>query len=287
MSLVHRDLSAADLPRLAALYVAYDTVELGAPEMELDDLALLLGLAGAEHRAVEADGQLVGFAHIDAAGEGESAVDPAYADAALLHAELMEWLVRRGRDRGLQQLEHWAGARPDGAAVVLGTAGFVHARTMWQMRRELRDLTPPQWPAGVELRPFVRNRDARPVWEVMTRAFAGRFGSHARSLAEWEERALRPGVDVLCGVAEDRVVAAAVVSERNGGGHVDQLAVDEDWQGKGLARALLHAAFARDAAAGLPTTRLVVDGENDTARRLYEQVGMAVEREYRRWELDL
>ncbi|MCW2606025.1 MAG: hypothetical protein JWO60_718, partial [Frankiales bacterium] len=42
--------------------------------------------------------------------------------------------------------------------------------------------------------------------------------------------------------------------------------------------------FRRDAAAGLATTSLTVDGENAGARRLYEGVGMGVVEEYRCWE---
>lgn len=285
--MLHRDVTAADLPRLVELYVAYDTVELGAPEMELDDLETMLTLTGAEHHGVEVDGVLMGFADIDGGGEVETAVDPSYADAAVLQRQLVDWAIARGRARGCARLEHWAGPGPGGAGLLLSDAGFVHARTMWQLRRELAGLTAPAWPAGVAVRAFDRERDAVGVWEVMTRGFAGRFGSHHRPFDEWQERALRPGVDVVCAVAGDGVVAAAVTSERNGGGHVHQLAVDPDWQGRGLAKALLHEAFSRDAAAGRTSTSLVVDGENDTARRLYEGVGMVVEREYRRWELAL
>ena len=287
MNVVHRDVTTADLPRLAALYVAYDTVELGAPEMELDDLETMLTLTGAEHLGVEVDGVLLGFADIDGGGEVETAVDPSYAEAAVLQRQLVDWAVARGRARGCARLEHWAGPGPGGAGLVLEAAGFVHARTMWQLRRDLTGLTAPTWPDGVAVRPFTEDRDAVLVWELMTQAFAGRFGSHLRPLESWRERTLRPGVDVVCAAAGDRVVGAAVTSERGGGGHVHQLAVAPDWQGRGVAKALLHEAFRRDAGAGRASTSLVVDGENDTARRLYERVGMAVEREYRRWELDL
>jgi ribosomal protein S18 acetylase RimI-like enzyme len=51
--------------------------------------------------------------------------------------------------------------------------------------------------------------------------------------------------------------------------------------------ALLHEVFRRDGAAGLARTTLTVDGENESANRLYLRAGMRVTAEYRRWERDV
>lgn len=121
----------------------------------------------------------------------------------------------------------------------------------------------------------------------MRRAFSGVPGSHARPYDEWERLVLDGGYRVLCAVEDDRLLAAATHADRLGDGYVGQLAVDENARGRGLARGLLQTCFALDAAAGRPRTTLSVDGENDTARRLYDGLGMDVAQEFRRWERDL
>jgi ribosomal protein S18 acetylase RimI-like enzyme len=113
------------------------------------------------------------------------------------------------------------------------------------------------------------------------------YGSHQRPYDEWALFALGDGRDVICAAAGDDLIGVAAVGARNGEGHVAQLAVLSAARGRGVASALLHEAFRRDAAAGLEATALSVDGENVGARRLYERAGMSVEREYRRWERDI
>jgi ribosomal protein S18 acetylase RimI-like enzyme len=185
-------------------------------------------------------------------------------------------------------MEHWAGARTDGAALLLADAGYEHARTMWRMRRELvGDLPAPVWPAGVEARTADYDREAREVFELVMRGFAGTFGSHQRPYEEWAGMALAEGRSAIVAVEGHSLIGVATVGPRNGEGHVNQLTVDPAHRGRGLALALLHEAFRRDAAAGYPATALTVDGENDNARRLYEKAGMTVVSEFRRWERDV
>jgi ribosomal protein S18 acetylase RimI-like enzyme len=285
---VRRPATAADAADIAKIYTAYDTVELGAPETDLDDVETMLGLEGSDQVVADAAGQVVGFAEVSRSGEVETIVDPSHDEERELHRDLLRWVVDRAAERGIDRIEHWAGTRRDGAAALLTEAGFEHARTLWRMGRATREVPPESvLPAGVELRPFDRDRDARDVWSVIQTSFAGAYGSHVRPFEEWERLVLGRGYDALLAVEEGRVIAVATVGVNNGDGHVGQLGVLPEHRGRGLAKALLTAAFRRDASLGFARTTLTVDGANDHARRLYESVGMSVEKEFRRWERDL
>ncbi|MDT7570697.1 MAG: mycothiol synthase [Actinomycetota bacterium] len=274
------------MPALAKIYPAYDVLEFGQQEMELADIESMLAVEDSENIVAE-DGGLVGFADLAANGELETLVDPSYPDAKTLHAELLAWGVQRARERGITRLEHWSGTTPTSAAPLLRAAGFAEARTMWRMQRELSgELPVPVWPAGVALRPLELERDGREVWQVVMTSFAGTYGSHPRPYDNWVLLALSGGYDVVCAVEDDVIIGVATTGPRGGDGHVGQLGVLPDQRGRGLALALLHECFRRDAAAGYTATTLTVDGENSTARRLYEKAGMRVTKEYRRWERD-
>ena len=278
-----------DVDALVALYTSYDAVELGEAEIEADDLRAMLASDNGEPHVVDRDGRVVAFADLGATGEAETVVDLDLPDAADLQAELLGWVLTRARERGIRRLEHWAGPRDDGAAVRLAGAGYAHARTMWKMVRPLDgDLPQPAWPDGVDVRPFDPDRDGRTVWELVQRGFAGSFGSHERPFEDWALYALGgEDKDAVQAVEDGALVGVATRSVRGGDGHVNQLTVDPSQRGRGLALALLHEVFRRDAADGRPATTLTVDGENAHARRLYDKAGMRVAGEYRRWERDV
>jgi ribosomal protein S18 acetylase RimI-like enzyme len=288
VTLTRRDAQPNDAARITQLYAAYDAVEFGYQELELDDVERMLAIEGSNRCIVEDAERLLGYADVGRSGEVETLVDPAYVGARELQADLIEWVIENARARGLTRVEHWAGTGAEGAGALLTAAGFVHARSMWRLRRSVTEPLPePRWPTGVALRAFNPETDARVVWQVVQTSFAGTYGSHQRPYDEWALFALGEGRDVICSVEHGEIIGIAAVGARNGEGHVGQLAVLPGARGRGLATALLHEAFRRDAAAGLEATTLEVDGENDTARRLYEKAGMAVDREYRRWERDV
>ena len=287
MATTRRTATLDDTAALLGMYEAFDAIEFGAPEIELDDITDMLTREDGEHVLVEDSGRVIGYADITAGGEVETLVDPRYDGARDLHRELLAWVVERGTERGLGRLEHWAGTAADGAAPVLAEAGFAHARTLWRMTRTVDGAVPePVWPAGVELRAFDRERDAREVWQVVQTSFDGTFGSHRRSFEEWSSMVLDRYVP-LCAVEAGAIVGVATTSVRSEAGHVGQLAVLPGQRGRGIALALLLECFRRDTERDLPATRLTVDGENASARRLYEKAGMSVAGEYRRWERDV
>jgi ribosomal protein S18 acetylase RimI-like enzyme len=286
--LTRRPAAATDLEALTALYAAYDEIELGGPEMDAADIAAMLSVDGSQNLVLEDDGRLVGFADVGRSGEVETLVDLSRPDAADLQHDLLGWVLEQSRQLGLDRVEHFAGARPDGSGRRLAAAGFEHVRTVWRMRRALEGPLPePVWPAGVEVRPFDGDRDGRAVWSLVQRGFAGTFGSHERPFQEWAAYSLGPEKDAVCAYEDGALIAVATTGPRVGEGHVMQLTVDHPHRGRGLALALLHEAFRRDAAAGRTATSLTVDGENAHARRLYDKAGMAVTQEFHRWERDV
>ena len=288
MTLVRRPAESSDLDALEALFVAYDTWEFGRVEMERDDIRAMLELPGSQQLVLERDGRVIGYADLAPNGEGESAAHPDDAEVADLHRELLGWLADGARALGKERLEHWSGPRPDGASQRLTSQGFEHVRTAWQMRRGLDgELPEPVWPGTASVAPFEEARDAEQVWDLITRGFAGQFGSHPRPFEEWRHLALRPGSSVIRVVEEGRLLGVSVNVPRASEGYVLQLAVEPSARGRGLGLALLHETFRRDQAAGLPATALGVDGQNDNARKLYEKAGMSVVEEFRRWDLVL
>jgi dTDP-4-amino-4,6-dideoxy-D-galactose acyltransferase len=146
------------------------------------------------------------------------------------------------------------------------------------------------------VRPF-RPADL-PVLEVVageshtdTRFFADpRFDrERARELyRRWVVRdcSERPA-DVL--VADDRGRAEGYVTcdrAADGGGQIGLIAVSGTARGRGLGAALVAAALARFAAAGLGDCTVVTQGRNQSARRLYERAGFELRRAevwFHRW----
>jgi len=282
-----RRTTADDLDAVLALYLAYDLQEMGAADMDADDVGPMLEDDSRESVLAYTGGRPLGFASLTGAGEAETVVDPGGPDPDGLQRELLRWVLERATARGANRLHHWAGSRPEGAARLLTEAGFVHARTSWRMVRSLDgELARPPLPSGVVLGLREPSRNEREVWALVESAFGRSFGRTPRTFDEWA-RAMGPKRVAVCAIEEGRLVGVAVTIAHAEEGYVPQLAVDADRRGRGVAQALLHEVFRRDQAAGLPLTALNVDGENDGARRLYEKAGMHVDREYRRWERDV
>jgi ribosomal protein S18 acetylase RimI-like enzyme len=73
-----------------------------------------------------------------------------------------------------------------------------------------------------------------------------------------------------------------------GEAHVDTLGVLSAYRGRGVGRALLSVAFADAVRRGRSHVGLGVDSESPTgATRLYESVGMSVDRVLLAWELEV
>jgi mycothiol synthase len=167
--------------------------------------------------------------------------------------------------------------------------GYRVVRHSFRMRIELGAPVPaPEWPDGIELVPFERDRDARAVYDADTEAFEDHWEFVRTPYAEWahwflDGEAYDPALwfiardgDEIAGVALCRLHAG-----ETGVGYVNDLAVRRPWRRRGIALALLRHAFDEFRRRGCHAVTLGVDAENTTgAVRLYERAGMTPDRRH-------
>ena len=171
--------------------------------------------------------------------------------------------------------------------------GYFPKRYHWRMEINLQEAPPaPVFPAGVELRPFVRDDHAVAVWQAQNESFRDHWGSRDVTFEEFtHSRFEDPEFDPsLWAIAwEGNEVAGFSLNRfRMGIGWVRTLGVRRPWRKKGLGLALLQHSFGEFYKRGKPTIGLGVDASNPTgATRLYQRAGMHVASEFLTYEKEL
>lgn len=255
----------ADIDEVAALYAARDRALRGEVRSSRDELAAHWPAGG---------GWIVpdaGFAAVDRDGELRLCVVPS-AQAAATAATLIAAAASGRRER----LEAVVDAADAAAVTALERAGFAREHEVIEMTRELEATeSPSAAPAGVTLRTFDNDRDARAVHACLVAAFAGSHES-VMPFERWHPWLTSdPAYDPEVVIVADAGGAVAGVAQCWVDGWVKDLAVMPDARGRGLGEALLREAFARLAARGVRRCGLKVDADNPTgAPRLYARVGM-------------
>jgi mycothiol synthase len=219
---------------------------------------------------------------------------PALLDLAVVR------LAERARQAGYTKVVTSAGCHADDEqyAATLRSRGFRYARTFNDLRIDLPSDEPVEQSSlvDVEVTGFTgTDEDWRQLHVVMNRGFADHWGfapttcADFRADAEAEPHGDRPQWRVA--VADERLVGAARASGRNAevrGGWIAELAVLPEYRGRGVARALLRASFEAYRQVGRDWVGLAVDSANGTgAVRLYESVGMRLERQIYAYERDV
>lgn len=230
-------------------------------------------LARDDRVAVE-DGAIVGFVAVERLDEGRVWLE--------LHGEpvdeLLDWALPHADGRILSG--GWHGNRAVAAA--LTRRGFTLVRHSYRMAIELDGTQPrPEWPAGVQIRPFVPG-DERLVYETHMETFEDSWEHVRQSYEEWAHWWVeRPGFDPtlwFIAMTKDEVAGIAlcrVSPEAPDTGWIGVLGVRRRWRRKGLGRALLLHAFRDFGVRGCSRAVLGVDAESLTgANVLYESVGM-------------
>jgi len=152
--------------------------------------------------------------------------------------------------------------------------------------------------AVAELRAW-EDGDFEPMAELIVAAYRGHpdsqindhYGNTAGALRFLKNIVLFPGcgvfqadasvVAVAAGGGEGPLLGAVLTSQvARGVGHVTQVCVRPEWQGRGLGRALLEAALRRLEAKGCHGASLTVTAENRGAISLYRSMGFAVIKEF-------
>jgi mycothiol synthase len=238
------------------------------------------------------EGRLVGYAHLDRgeAAEGASAEVVVHPDArrrgvgrALISA------LRTATDSGPLRLwshGHLAAARDFAAA-----DGFTNVRELWQMRRPLGADAPPlpavTLPDGFAARTFLPGRDEQVWLAVNARAFASHPEQGRMTLDDLLLREAEPWFDPAGFILVEQVapqppaLAAFHWTKVHGHegsvhppvGEVYVVAVDPEYQGSGLGRAVTLLGLHHLQDRGLPSAMLYVDGDNAAAVATYTRLG--------------
>jgi len=292
-----------DLDALLALARADEAAAVGSSSVTRVEVAELLAPA---HTTAQDDQRVV----IDAAGgllawglvwdhnrTDHQDVD-VYCSPALgsetVRGALLDWLVarlgQRARAAGYARIVADAGCYHDDTryASTLRSRGFTYVRTFHRLRIDLQPHQPVSvsTPPGVQVVPF---EPAEDTWwalhAVLQHSFAEHWGYVPVAYDAFRaSHAADPAPDLplwRVALAEGRMVGVASASGRNAedaGGWVADLGVLASHRGRGIARALLQAAFEANRQAGRTWVGLMVDTENATgAVGLYESVGMRQE----------
>lgn len=271
----------ADLPAVAELQARYETAWFGRPEHDADEVKEQLDLAD-EIVLLEKDGRVIGVGARWRTGSSVM-VDP--QSNGSVRQPFLAWLAETeasntevlDRDEALRSALAAAGWRPAFSAFDL----IRPVSADWQFAA-------PEWPPGVEPRPFTPS-DAEAVHELiyLDAGWADVPGHHARDFDEWHRIFLAGrGADEPPVIAwrDGRPVGAALLRLfSDGTGWVAQLAVARSERGQGLGRALLLEGFRRMRAAGATSLGLAVMAANRGALQLYLGVGLTIDREWQTW----
>jgi mycothiol synthase len=258
------------------------------------------GDAPAVHLFARADGQLVGYAHVDTtdAVEGASAelaVHPLHRRQGTGRA-LVKAAMRVANERADGRLRLWAhGDHPSASALAI-SLGFRRTRVLFQMRRSLlAPLAEPVLPPGVRLRPFVPGQDDEAWLALNAAAFATHPEQGKWTLDDLRIRIQEPWFDAagfLLAVDADDTLVGFHWTKVHGGqateghahepiGEVYVLGVAPDAKGAGLGAALTLAGLRHLRGRGLTQAMLYVDESNHRAVALYERLGFV------RWSTDV
>ena len=271
-----RTYTSADLADVVALHQAWDTHFFGHPEH--DESEVLEDIERLEHSLLlHDDDRLVAAAWWW--GNHTTVVVDLTVDTGPLYDVIVPWLVETGA-HSLESLD-----RDTDLLAALQRHGWRHDHSGFELIRSLEDWVPenPVWPDDVRLTGIDDPAAAHELLYEHT-GWLDVIGHLYRPLDEWQSLFLNDTTppeqqvalwqgDLLVGIALTRLFS-------DGGGWVPQIAVRNEFKGRGLGRQLLLEAFQRQVAAGASTLGLGVSATNRDALRLYLSVGLTVEREW-------
>ena len=280
-----------DVGAVVDLIAAVERSMLGVAHIQRADIASLWstdiftpeldGVAILEAGRLVAAAQLYGrkadvHVHPDATGRG-------------LGRGLRAWTEARARERGEPRVGQTVPDPNRGAIRLLTESGYVPTYSAWVLRIDHSDRPPePRLPQGVRIRAF-RPGDERQAYRVIEDAFAEWPGRSPTSFDDWRALTIRredfAPTNFLVAEQGSLIVGAALLIE-DGEIWVDKLAVRRDVRDRGIARALLAAAFVRSFELGYATTGTSTDSRTG-ARTLYEKLGMTVREHYTHHALGL
>ena len=203
----------------------------------------------------------------------------------------LAWAESLAMQRGADGVRAKTADRNAEGRALLTSRGYVRVRSSFTMGRDLvadEDAGAP--PSGVLIRAFETGRDEHALHEVYEASFADHWGYRSSPYPTFEAGMYGaedwdPSLAFLAefgGQVVGHVVALSFAGEAN----IESVGVVPARRGRGIAKALLHRAFAELAERGHLEVRLGVDAQNPTgAVALYESVGMRPYRSYDTFDL--
>ena len=173
--------------------------------------------------------------------------------------------------------------------------GYIPLRYYWRMEINLTaPPASPNFPEGIELRPFVKDEHARAVLDAQNESFRDHWGNHAETYEQWAprkfgRREFDPSLWMIAWEGPSGEIAGFSQNSYRGGiGWIGTLGVRRPWRKRGLGEALLLHSFAEFYKRGTTTIGLGVDAQNPTgATRLYQKIGMHAVSEFVVYEKEL
>jgi len=255
------------------------------------------GAVGLVARATDADGALLGYAHLSGDGGSQFAVelvvpeaavdvraDPTPVDVADVLLDAVEEVVT---ERGGGLLRLWAALADETDDARAKAHRFVLERELLQMRCAL-PLAPLEAPlfagTSTELRSFRPGLDEEAWLTTNNRAFASHPEQGHWTLDTLVEREREPWFDPdgFVVLESGGRLAGSCWTKVHGTvdppmGEIYVISVDPDFHGRGWGRALTRAGLDWLAARGLTVGMLYVDAANDAAVSLYRSMGFTVD----------
>ncbi|MBA8827259.1 mycothiol synthase [Saccharopolyspora lacisalsi] len=258
-------------------------------------------VGGSEHFVVrDAEDELVGYAHLDTAGEPTG--DPLVAELAVhprhrgrgAGEKLVSALLERAEvpaepgDADTGRLRIWSHGLHPAASRLAERFGFRRSRELWRMGRELDDteLGEAPLPEWVTIRAFRPGVDEAAVVRVNHRAFSWHPEQGGMDEAELRGKQREDWFDpagflLAVDSAGELLGFHWTKVHPDGTGEVYVIGVDPDTQGSGLGKSLTVAGMRHLRDVGCPRVMLYVEGDNAAAIGVYQRL------EFRRWDIDV
>lgn len=233
----------------------------------------------------------VGYAQLNRGHESwalEYVVDPHHreAEGPDIAGDLLRWAMDIVRTEGGGHVHLWVPKPTDAHDRIAAGAGLSRGRDLLQMRRTLPMNEPGVAGSAtpVELRPFAVGQDEEAWLEVNNRAFSRHPEQGGWDVATLKERQSESWFDpggFLLHEREGRLAGFCWTKVHDDHepplGEIYVIAVDPEFAGRGLGRALMLAGLDHLASRDLTTAMLYVDSENAPAVKLYRDLGFEVD----------
>lgn len=202
---------------------------------------------------------------------------------------LRRWTEARAREIGAASVAQVIDDRRTDVVGTLRGAGYRSQYSSWILRMDhpIPPVAVP--PSGIELRAY-RPADETELLEMFEDAFSEFEARQSATIETWKVLTTRRegfrDEDMIVALEDGEIVGGAFLIESEESIWVDKFAVRRDHRRRGIARAMLDAAFARSAALGSGFTELNTDSRTG-ALPFYERIGMSVRRSFTNWTLEL